>query len=112
MTEDESWKLELKSFGKLCRPVFWVDRALTEFYNFEIFNAAAEEKTKICRDKNSSFQWSGQFSFAASAERPIIKFVFASRVKKVLNEKKAKSDRENNLIYHQKLPEVWETCRV
>lgn len=27
------------------------------------------------------------------------------KVKKVLNEKKAKSDRENNLIYHQKLPE-------
>ena len=55
MTEDESWKLELKSFGKLCRPVFWVDQALTEFDNFEIFNAAETEKTKICRDKNSSF---------------------------------------------------------
>ena len=55
MTEDESWKLELKYFGKLCRPVFWVDQALTEFYNFENFNAAAAEKTKICRDKNSSF---------------------------------------------------------
>lgn len=55
MTKDESWKLELKSFGKLCRPVFWVDQALTEFDNFEIFNAAATEKTKICRDKNSSF---------------------------------------------------------
>ncbi|RMX53550.1 hypothetical protein pdam_00004377 [Pocillopora damicornis] len=27
------------------------------------------------------------------------------KVKKVLNENKAKSDRENNLIYHQKLPE-------
>lgn len=55
MTEDESWKLELKSFGKLCRPVFWVDQALTEFDNFEIFDVAATEKTKICRDKNSSF---------------------------------------------------------
>ncbi|XP_078344890.1 uncharacterized protein LOC144630394 [Oculina patagonica] len=27
------------------------------------------------------------------------------RIKKLLNEKKAKSDRENNLIYHQRLPE-------
>ena len=48
-------KLELESFGKLCRPVFWVDQALTEFDNFVIFDAAATEKTKICRDKNSSF---------------------------------------------------------
>ena len=47
MTKDESWKLELESFGKLCRPLLWVDQALTEFDNFEIFDAAATEKTKI-----------------------------------------------------------------
>lgn len=31
---------------------------------------------------------------------------FFSRIKKLLTEKKAKSERENSLIYHQKQPEV------
>ena len=33
-------------------------------------------------------------------------FFLFCRIKKLLAEKKAKSERENNLIYHQKLPEV------
>lgn len=31
---------------------------------------------------------------------------FFCRIKKLLTEKKAKSERENSLIYHQKQPEV------
>ena len=36
---------------------------------------------------------------------------FFGRIKKLLTEKKAKSERENSLIYHQKLPEVRRNSR-
>ena len=65
-----------------------------------------QRKQRFVVTKIRPFNGRENLVLSASAERPIIKFVFASRVKKVLNEKKAKSDRENNLIYHQKLPEV------
>ena len=33
-------------------------------------------------------------------------FLFNFRIKKLLNERKAKSERENGMIYHARLPEV------
>ena len=34
--------------SKLCWLVLWIDRALTEFDGFYIFNADATDETKIC----------------------------------------------------------------
>ena len=52
-------KLEMESFGNYAG----TDQALTEFVDFENFNADARGVTKICRDKTFLLILSGRFLF-------------------------------------------------
>ena len=61
MTKDESWKLEVESFDKLCGSVLWTDQSLMEFYGFEIFSADAIDETNIFHDKICPLILLGQF---------------------------------------------------